>query len=520
MGKKRTLKEFIKLAQDVHSNIYDYSDVKYKNCKIKINIICLEHGIFEQTPDSHLRGHGCPKCANKNNHEDIVQLSKKFIEKSNEKHNYSYDYSKINYKNAKTKIKILCKVHGFFWQTPDSHVRGNGCKKCFDDKKKYLYNFNTEFFIEKSKKIHGDLYNYDNVDYSNNRTKVVIICKIHGQFKKRPEKHLRGSGCPKCKSSRGEQTIITCLDELNIQYFHKFKFNDCKFKRLLEFDFYLPKYNIIIEYNGLQHYENVNWSGKLTNEQMNDMLKINKARDNVKLEYCKENDLLLLNISYLDLEYIKYIITHKINDMEKNINKRIYLETTDALNRIENSNIKSIVTVYGSARLTKESKEYKDAETFARLLSHITNSNEYILATGGGPSIMEAVNKGSYLTSKQSIGYGIELEFETELNKYISKDLRFHFNYFSSRKVLLLKRCVAIVVFPGGLGTLDELFNSLTLISTKKIKKIPILLYDQEFWYKLIDFDYLLKKQVISKSDLDLITYCNTPQELVDNILK
>lgn len=202
-----------------------------------------------------------------------------------------------------------------------------------------------------------------------------------------------------------------------------------------------------------------------------------------------------------------------------NIQKHIYEETESAINRINESDIKSIVTLYGSARLGEGTEAYEDAKTFSKLLAEVTPKNEYIIATGGGPSVMLAGNKGSYEANKPSIGYGIKLEFETDLNEYVTEELKFYFKYFSSRKVLLLKRSIAIIAFCGGYGTLDEIFNTLTLISTGKIRKIPVILYNEELWKDIINFDRLLKMGVISQKDIDLIKFCNTPEEAVEYIL-
>ena len=157
MSKKLTNEEFIKVANNIHNNKYDYSLVNYINAKTKVKIICLVHGVFEQTPNNHTsisNKNGCPVCKNEKN------LLKDFIKKSNIIHHNKYDYSLIDYKNIRTKIKIICPIHGQFEQTPNNHLNlKQGCAKC--------RKLNNDIFINKSKEIHGNKYDYSLVDYTN-----------------------------------------------------------------------------------------------------------------------------------------------------------------------------------------------------------------------------------------------------------------------------------------------------------------------------------------------------------------
>jgi len=195
------IKEFIEKAKLIHGDKYDYSLVDYINTNTKIIIICKEHGEFTQTPKQHLKGSGCCKCS-------IILRSNKrktpieeFIKKCKEKHGDKYDYSKVDYKNTNTKIIIICKEHGEFKQIPNNHLFGLGCSKCGGTAKS-----NTEEFIEKAKSIHGDLYDYSKVDYKNNITKVIILCKEHGEYQQTPKCHLIGNGCGKCSGTAKSNT--------------------------------------------------------------------------------------------------------------------------------------------------------------------------------------------------------------------------------------------------------------------------------------------------------------------------
>ena len=185
---KLTTEEFIKKAKEKNGNKYDYSNVEYINAKTKVSIRCIEHGEFKQTPGSHLYGQGCPTCSRK-----IKLTTEEFIEKAKEKHGNKYNYSNVEYINAKTKVSIRCIEHGEFKQTPGSHLYGQGCPTCSRKIK-----LTTEEFIEKAKEKHGNKYNYSKVEYINFNTKVIIRCIEHGEFKQTPGSHLYGKGCPTC----------------------------------------------------------------------------------------------------------------------------------------------------------------------------------------------------------------------------------------------------------------------------------------------------------------------------------
>ena len=274
--------EFIEKAKLKHNNKYDYSNIEYKNNYTKIKIVCPEHGVFEQTPNSHISGCGCPICGN------VKKLTTEtFKIKAKEIHNDRYDYSLVNYINTKTKVKIICLEHGEFEQTPNSHLKGQGCSMCGNN-----FKSNTTYFVEKVKLIHGDRYDYSLVNYVNNYTKIEIICPEHGLFEPRPKNHLNGSGCPICRESKGEKEIRKYLIKNNINFKPQHKFNGCKDKLLLPFDFYLPDHNVCIEYDGIQHYESVKHFGG------NDNLIITQYRDKLKDLYCKNNNIKLIRVSY------------------------------------------------------------------------------------------------------------------------------------------------------------------------------------------------------------------------------
>ena len=192
------LHKFIERSNEIHNNKYDYSLVNYINNRTKIKIICLIHGIFEQTPDGHLSEKGCPKCGVKRRSEKNRGTTKNFIERSNEIHNNKYDYSLVEYINNQTKIKIICPIHGEFLQTPHEHLKGSNCYKCRNEIIKKKLSSTTEEFILKANEIHNNKYDYSKVEYINNQTKIKIICPIHGEFLQTPSMHLSKKGCKKC----------------------------------------------------------------------------------------------------------------------------------------------------------------------------------------------------------------------------------------------------------------------------------------------------------------------------------
>lgn len=227
--------------------------------------------------------------------------TEEFINKANLIHNIKYNYSKLRYTGANNKIIIGCNIHGYFTQKACDHLFGYGCPKC---NPRYI---TSEKFIEKAKIIHNDKYDYSLVEYINAKTKVNIICKIHGIFQQRTNDHLKGCGCPHCKKSLGENLIKKFLNEKQILFETEKKFDKCKgIKRLLPFDFYLPNKNILIEYDGQQHFNIINyWGGKCKFEEQ-------LKTDKIKNEFALSNGIKLIRISYCEINNINKILEEVI----------------------------------------------------------------------------------------------------------------------------------------------------------------------------------------------------------------
>ena len=288
---KLTTTEFTHKSKLIHDDKYDYSYVEYVDYLTKVNIICKQHGMFSQQPRKHLQGQGCKLCA-------VRKTDDQFITDAIKIHGNKYDYSLVKYNSTKSKIKIICPIHGEFEQESSSHLMGYGCSDCSNKKKK-----TTNRFILESKKIHGDKYDYSLVEYKNLLSNVSIICNIHGEFTQRAKKHLYGQGCPICNLSKGETKIKILLDNNDIKYIRQHKFNECKYKKPLQFDFYLPEYNCCLEYDGIQHTKPIDFFGGI--ESFNDLT----IKDNIKNNYCKNNNIKLIRVNHTEtLEKLIYKI--------------------------------------------------------------------------------------------------------------------------------------------------------------------------------------------------------------------
>lgn len=292
MPARKTAEQFIENARKVHGDKYDYSRTDYVNNRTKVCIICPKHGEFWQKPHDHLDYCGCPICAMKNRKEKLKKSLINFIEKAIEIHGNKYDYSKTEYINANTKITIICPIHGEFKQNARNHLQGQGCPLCGDMRKGDYQRGDTEKFIEDARKVHGDKYDYSKVEYYNNRQKVCIICPEHGEFWQKPLDHIHAHGCPECGKTLdiSEKLVLKELqnvfDDVVYQYRPEWLGNITSRQSL---DFYLPKYNIGVEYQGRQHFAPIRKFGgeegyaKIVER---DIRKFNKCKDNgVKVFY-------------------------------------------------------------------------------------------------------------------------------------------------------------------------------------------------------------------------------------------
>jgi hypothetical protein len=299
MPSKLTNKEFIEKSLLKHGNRWDYSKTIYNGSKNKIVIICREHGDFIQTASDHLSGCGCPKC------DPTKRLTEEeFIKKSLLVHGERWNYSKVVYgRNNYDLVEIICNRHGSFTQRPWAHLRGQGCPKCVNNKI-----MKTEEFIKRSKEKHGNRWDYSISEYSGRRKDVSIICKDHGLFKQEARVHLEGFGCKMCNGSRLENYLLKKLKDIKEPFQINKKFKDCKNKKPLPFDFYLPVRNILIECDGIQHKKPIEYFGG------EERLKYQVNNDKIKTNWAKENNIELVRLCS-NLEIDDFI---RFNKNEKN----------------------------------------------------------------------------------------------------------------------------------------------------------------------------------------------------------
>ena len=206
---------------------------------------------------------------------------------------------------------------------------------------------------------------------------------------------------------------------------------------------------------------------------------------------------------------------------------RILSEYYEPLQRLSHNKIRDTIVFFGSARIREEgslSRYYAEARELARLVTLWSDGLEpptrrFVVCTGGGPGIMEAANRGARDAGGLAIGFNIALPFEQMPNPFITPALNFEFHYFFMRKFWFAYLAKALIVFPGGFGTLDELSEILTLTQTQKLeKRIQIILYGTEFWKEVLNFDALVQHGMISSQDLDLFSFADTPQEAMNRL--
>lgn len=262
---------------------YRYELVTEAKCMDDIYLICPTHGKFKKRLSRALNGRGCPYCSGK-----LRKTFEQFKEEATKVHNGKYIYNDTNYVNSHKHIMITCPKHGDFPCTPTNHLNGVGCPECNKEKLAELFSYNTEYFIKKARKVHGDKYDYSLVKYVNNKTNVDIICPKHGAFQQTPQAHYSGRGCSFCNESHLEREIRNLLDENGIEYIYQWHLTWSKYYSL---DFYLPKQNIGIECQGIQHFEDKHFKA---------ILKEVQERDEFKRKTCLDNGIKILYYSNIE----------------------------------------------------------------------------------------------------------------------------------------------------------------------------------------------------------------------------
>lgn len=295
------LNSFLEKAKEKHNDKYDYSKVIYTGSLSKVIITCPDHGDFEQIPSSHIRGRGCPKCGFEQGSKIRSYTPEEFYSKVKEIQGDTYDFSKMNYVDFNTKVKVICRVHGEFFKSPRDLLKNSGCSKCSGN-----YSYTTEEYVALAKKAHGDKYDYSKTKYTRAHTKITITCPDHGDFEQNPSGHLTlGYGCPKCIASKGEIAISSFLDKYKIKYITEYKIPNNRYK----YDFFLPEYNIYIEFHGKQHYEYNHFFHRTYSEFLE-----RRLIDDIKIDIAKAHGgkYIVVNYQLLDLNLIEQYLKKRL----------------------------------------------------------------------------------------------------------------------------------------------------------------------------------------------------------------
>ena len=215
----------------------------------------------------------------------------------------------------------------------------------------------------------------------------------------------------------------------------------------------------------------------------------------------------------LPVEDTDFLLRDEMRDI------RFALEYSKAELGLRDWGIRSTIIVFGSARVGADSPRYEAARAFARIVSERGGAlaphhrwRDNVIATGGGGGMMEAANRGAFEAGAPSIGFNIRLPHEQEPNAYSTPELTFQFHYFAMRKMHMAMRANALVVFPGGFGTMDELFEILTLVQTKKMRAVPIVLFEEAYWRKVLSLESFLEEGMVSADELTLFEFADTPE--------
>ncbi len=317
--KRRTQEEFLEDMKNINSKNfygepYDFSKFIYEGSKAKSIVICPEHGEFLISPNKLLINQGCHPCGILFRVEKQTKSQEEFLKETKHikfinSNGGPYDFSKFIYRGAFVKGIVICLYHGEFHITADNVLSGRGCPIC-----RYLFSKTKitkshQKFVIQANIVHDHEYEYIE-SYVNDITPLKIKhLKCGYVFLQAPHNHLQGNGCHQCKKSKGEKIISRFLNKLNIYYQSQKIFDQCRNKRSLPFDFYLPNHNLCIEYDGRQHYKPIEkWGGN------NYLIEIQK-NDQIKNEFCKENNINLLRISYQEFKSIEQILESKLKEL-------------------------------------------------------------------------------------------------------------------------------------------------------------------------------------------------------------
>lgn len=277
MSRKITNEIFVEELSMKHPNLTLLTE--YKGDKIPITVKCTKHNYeFTAKPNTLKHRSGCKYCGREKSSEKRRKSLEQVLTDFNEVHDnkYEYPYIKEEYKNDKSKITVICPIHGEFHLKAIKHLQGEGCKFCSHQS----FPYTTETYIQRANEVHYNKYKYENTEYVDRYTDIIVTCPIHGDFSQNPKDHLSGCGCPKCKESKLEREIRNILESNNISYTYEHKEHTSSNKSV---DFYLDEYHVAIECQGEQHFISIDFFGGEENLEANinrDILKYDELISN------------------------------------------------------------------------------------------------------------------------------------------------------------------------------------------------------------------------------------------------
>lgn len=298
MPRASNSQEFIKKSNRKHDDLYTYNNVNYINSEIKVSITCSTHGDFLQTPKCHVSGKGCPLCA-----KNCSYTQQSFLDKLKTQFGTHFDYSKVKFKTTRDNVTIVCPDHGEFSTKAKVLLASkHACHQCSSS-----FPYTRSSFIKKAHAVHNRSYSYSRVKLVNSKTHIIIKCKTHGEFSQSPHHHLTGQGCPGCKKSIGENLISNFLLQHNIKFQSEYPLvKNKESNRWLRSDFFIEEHNMVIEFDGIQHFQPVELFGG------EDNLKITQKRDQLKDKHCKKHNIPFIRFRFDDK---KNFITERLEEL-------------------------------------------------------------------------------------------------------------------------------------------------------------------------------------------------------------
>ena len=307
----------------------------------RIWVECSRHGKWCARVWHLLNGHGCPKCGIERKADAQMYTTEWFKTKAKKIHGDKYDYSKVVYIGTDTPVEIICPEHGTFWQRPHNHLSSiapQGCPECYKKTCKSMQPKPIHQFIKDAKEVHGDKYNYSKVVYVNNKTPVTVVCPIHGDFKISPNSHISSRvGCPVCAASTPEKIIWNFLTRNNISFIFQFKLELFDYK----WDFYLNDINVVIEYNGAQHYTEVEVFNRSLDLQTRQLI------DSVKLHILKQKGISCIILDYtIKSEDIPKILSEQLSKYATYCYKGKFYKTLKELHTVKENKDEPMENLY------------------------------------------------------------------------------------------------------------------------------------------------------------------------------